>query len=701
MTEALLLLAVDPSIGGVLLVGEKGTAKSTAARALSELLPSFEAYPCPFHCKPGDTGSVCQDCRDGLSGVRVMTRPPFRTVPLGVTEERLLGGLDFERTVKDGRPSLRPGILGEANNGLVYIDEVNLLDPSLAHLMLDAVSSGMVAVERDGFSYVHPARVALLGSMNPEEGPLGSQLSDRFALTVELKGETDPYERALIVRRRLSFEAAPRAFRESFLPDSLRLARTIAVARELLPGFKITREARACAVSLASGAVVAGHRADLALCLAGRAKAAWEAASVFEEAREKRLGTGLAGHGGETWSGACSGDVLSSDFLSPGGLSLGRDNHLVGPEWIFGVEGLVIPGRRRAKGADRTVRTVSAETVEMRDRDPADSTEPAFIVNAPEIPPEWRGEGLADDQDGGMLQIFRVGEKFSVVTPKGPKEVGPKEQNGRRGYRETLKARGRAFRTTARRLGRPLSLSATLRAAAPRQRERSESLFAEGSAEKGALAWRHEDGTGLPARIILTPADFREKVYRLKTGRLVVFVVDSSGSIGTLYRMEEAKAAALSLLTDAYQKRDRVAVIAFYDRTAEVLLPPTNSPDLAGRLLSSLPSGGKTPLSAALALTHKLLKTERAKDPMVSPHVILMTDGRPNIPLDPQADPWKEVLKFADDLASDPTLKVLVIDTDRGYFNEFKLTRELAQRLRAVKMTIEELRTGMLDEWLK
>lgn len=356
----------------------------------------------------------------------------------------------------------------------------------------------------------------------------------------------------------------------------------------------------------------------------------------------------------------------------------------VGPELVFAVEDLVMLGRRRAAGRERP-RPVTAEAAELKERASQDASEPAYIVNAPEIPPEWRGEGFGEDEDGGALQIFKVGEKFSVVTPKGPREAGPKEHKGRRGYRETLKARGRAFRTTARRLGRPLSLSATLRAAAPRQRERAERMRAEGLEPPG---------------IILSPADFREKSYRLKTGRLVVFVVDSSGSIGTLYRMEEAKAAALSLLTDAYQKRDRVAVITFYDRVAEVLLPPTNSPDLAGRLLSALPSGGKTPLSAAMALTHRLLKTERAKDPMVSPYVIFMTDGRPNVPLDSAADPWREVLKFADILASDPALRFLLIDTDRGYFNEFKLTRELAQRLGAPKITLEELRAGRLEKWL-
>jgi magnesium chelatase subunit D len=165
--------------------------------------------------------------------------------------------------------------------------------------------------------------------------------------------------------------------------------------------------------------------------------------------------------------------------------------------------------------------------------------------------------------------------------------------------------------------------------------------------------------------------------------------------------MEEAKAVALSLLADAYRKRDRVSVIAFYGYSAELLLPPTNSPDLAGRLLASLPSGGKTPMAAALALTHKLITTERAKDPQLSPYVILMTDGRPNIPLDPSMSPWPEVLSMAGHMASDPTVKFLLIDTNRRAYNDYKLTRELSERLGCLRVNLEELREGKLDIWLE
>ncbi|MDR2349703.1 MAG: VWA domain-containing protein [Deltaproteobacteria bacterium] len=644
MVEALKLIAVDPGIGGLLLQGEKGTAKSTAARAIAELLPPFKSHDCPYHCKPAsgpaDVSLLCPVCRAKKTPIR-WTHPPFKTIPLGVTEERLLGGLDFEATMRDGIPVFRQGILGEANNGLVYVDEVNLLDPALAHLMLDAVSSGKVVTEREGFSFSLPGRVALLGSMNPEEGPLGPQLSDRFAMSVVLKGEEDPVLRKEIVLRRLAFERDPGEFARLHREEGKKITEAIAAAANLLKNLEITKEARELAAKMSASARTQGHRAELALCRAARASRA---------------------------------------------LNGPRDLSPAGPEWVERVWEFVIPFRRRVAVDDK--KTVATREYESYEGDRANAAPDAILIPDVEEAPPDRKEQTAAFDEKILLHVFKSEDSYSIITPKLKREVGLKEQKGRRSSRESDKARGRAYKTTARRLGRPLSLSATLRAAAPHQRERT--VAGKGAPGKAA---------GSP-KVLLKPSDFREKVYRQKTGRLVIFVVDSSGSIGTLYRMEEAKAAAMSLLNDAYQKRDKVAIIAFYGNDAEILLPPTNSPDMAGRLLANLPSGGKTPMAAALALTHKLLRTERAKDPMVSPFIILMTDGRPNIPLDPKAEPWREVLRFADLLAQDPTLNFLLIDTDRGAYNEFKLTRELGKHLNAPKISLEDLREGQLTKWL-
>ncbi|MDR1296937.1 MAG: VWA domain-containing protein [Deltaproteobacteria bacterium] len=393
---------------------------------------------------------------------------------------------------------------------------------------------------------------------------------------------------------------------------------------------------------------------------------------------------GLAGNAPADSAGTVAGGRL------PGGTVAGwlRENPgagEVGEGHVDRVAGYVVPERLRrprpvhARAAVDKTRRAEAAEAEAR---------PSRVLSEPEIPPDFSPEAFDPDEEI-RLTVYDAAESFELTTPKVRKEFGNKERSGRRSFRETLKTRGRAYKTTARRLGRPLSLSATLRAAAPRQGARREAAWPAGVSGPAGRS------------LILKPVDFREKVYRLKTGRLVVFVVDSSGSVGTLYRMEEAKAAALALLAEAYRKRDRVALIAFYGYSAELLLPPTNSPDLAGRLLSSLPSGGKTPMAAALAMTHRLILTERSKDPKISPYVILMTDGRPNIPLDKSQQPWAEVLSMAGRMAQDPTVRFLLVDTDRGAYNDYKLTRELAERLGCPRFNLEELREGRLDDWFE
>ncbi|MDR2443780.1 MAG: ATP-binding protein, partial [Deltaproteobacteria bacterium] len=482
MFAALIFLAVDPNIGGVLLMGEKGTAKSTAARALAEVTPPFLARDCPFNCRADQVENWCDSCRRS-PGPFKMVSPPLKTVPLGVTEERLLGGLDWEKTAKGGKPVVRPGLLGAANNGLIYIDEVNLLEPSLAHLMLDAVSSRKVRVERDSFSLYHPSNVAMLGSMNPEEGPLGPQLADRFALTVRLASEKDPLIRAEIIRRRLEYEQNPKAFVEKYQSQSLNLTERISRARLILPSLSLSSGARIEASRLALVARAAGHRAELALSRAALAACAWELAGSQEagDLRKSPIGEGLA---------------LQVEAM-----------------WIDRVQDFIIPQRRRSIPPSRVaIKVTRVKTSERA----SEQVQTPYVYSSEEKPAEFLSSGL--NEDGQMpMTLFEAAQGYDIVTPKMPTEGGAKDKSGRRGYRETLKARGRAYRTTARRLGRPLSLAATLRAAAPYQSLRRQRLEDE----------KNNDD------LILRAADFREKVYRLKTGRLVIFVVDSSGSIGT------------------------------------------------------------------------------------------------------------------------------------------------------------------------
>lgn len=632
MRSALLLLAVDLRLGGVLLVGQKGTAKSTAVRALTEILPRLPAVEgCPFHCHPTRPEDFCPICRhrleSGASLTASFTPTPFLTLPLGATEDRLVGGLDLESTARRGRPELSVGLLGQANRGILYVDEVNLLEPYLAHLLLDAAESGRATLEREGLSMEHPARVALIGTMNPEEGPLGPQLADRFALTAEVSSETDPAVRAEIVRRRLAFEADPAGFRELWASETEALARRLEKARGRLPQTVLSPAARNLISELVRGDRIQGHRADLALSRAALALAAWEDAPEAE------------------------------------------------PEHVRAISELALAGRRLPEKTLRApaeaIKKIDPPPGQHYDRPYVPPAEPEFILTAP-------AEGEADLPL--VERVFTPNDSFEIVTPNTRREQGPRARSGRRSARQTGSNRGRYFRSSPERLGRPIALDATFRAAAPYQADR-----------------RRETSNGL----VIRAQDFREKVFRQKTGRLILFVVDASGSVGSLDRMSEAKAAVLALLGEAYQKRDRVGLIAFHGTKAEVLLPPTNSVELASRLLQTLPTGGKTPLAAALVSTHLTVRGELARDPGLTPWIVLMTDGRPNIPLSADVDPWREVLSLADRMAQDPRLRFLLVDTDNGYYNDYKLTHDLAEKLGAPKLTLEDLRNGALHSWLE
>jgi len=479
MKLALLLLAVDPRLGGVLLAGEKGTAKSTAVRALAELLPPLDAVQgCRYNCDPGRPDDFCPDCRRCFKLEKTpprVTRPtPFLTLPLGATEDRLAGGLDLELTARTGRPELSVGLLGQANRGFLYVDEINLLEPYLGHLLLDAAESGWVRVEREGLSLRHPARIALIGTMNPEEGVLGPQLADRFALTVRVIGETGPDVRAEIVRRRLAFETDPAGFRGSWAGEIEALRQRLTKARQRLSGIEITPQAQNLISVLVREHRSKGHRGDLALARAARALAAWQ------------------------------------------------DAPAAGEEQVLTMADLALASRRtearktRVKAAP--VRSLTPPPNQRFEEPYIPPSEPVFV---PAVP------GEHESGQPQALRLFTPNNGFEVVTPTSRREQGPRERAGRRAARQTSAPRGRYYRSSPERLGRPLALDATFRAAAPHQPARRASKS---------------------SALVIRKHDFREKVFRQKTGRLVLFVVDASGSVGSLDRMSEAKAAVLSLL---------------------------------------------------------------------------------------------------------------------------------------------------------
>lgn len=569
LKTALLLNAVDPRVGGVLIRGEKGTAKSTAVRALAAVLPPMDVVDgCRFSCDPGEPALWCEECRerrDEGALPKEIRRARIVDLPVSATEDRLVGTLDFEAAIKRGERSFHPGLLAQANRGILYVDEVNLLDDHLVDTLLDAAAMGVNTVEREGVSFVHPARFILVGTMNPEEGDIRPQLLDRFGLCVEVEAVREPEARVEIVRRRHAFEEDPGGFARQWNDAEQDLQTRLKHARLRMPAVKVSDEVLYAIADLSIRARVDGHRADSVMARAAAANAALDGRSE----------TTLA-------------DV---EHIAP----------------------LVLAHRLRRTGMD-AVRSDADSLREALTRalsGDSDSAEDGSSQNA--------GPGM------GQASIFEalsaaVGKAEDAESePVSLESAMDRTRRSIRGKRqETVSAdgRGRYVRSepaTSSVTTSDIAVDATIRAAATRQGE---------SPARDGVAVR------------VTPSDVHRKVRTRKVGACIVLCVDASGSMGAASRMEAAKAAAVELLTDAYQRRDRVAVVSFRGDSAEVVLPPTASVELANLKLRSMPTGGSTPLAAGILRSLEVLDQERKREPDVIPWLVLLTDGRGNVGLE-------------------------------------------------------------------
>ncbi|MFF5260444.1 VWA domain-containing protein [Actinomadura viridis] len=654
---ALLINAVSPGAGGVLVRGEKGTAKSTIVRALADLLPSVPVVAgCRFSCDPGDPYPGCPDgphraaSGDGTDGdpdgdagpepPSAVEERPARLVelPVGASEDRLTGSLDIERALTEGVKAYEPGLLAAAHRGVLYVDEVNLLHDHLVDLLLDAAAMGESHVEREGVSIRHAARFLLVGTMNPEEGELRPQLLDRFGLTVEVAATRDPAQRAEVVRRRLEFEEDPVRFAARWALAEAELAARIAAAQTRLPRVELTDAALGQITAVCAAFEVDGLRADLVTARAALALAAWHRRTVVtaEDVRtaarlalphrrrrdpfdapgldEDRLdeildqyadagsgsgsgsgsGTGQARQDGEPDAPATAdGDADGEGDDRPGEEGPGDD----GPE-DDGPDGPGDgPGGPDGPGGGDVLSVLDAL---LNGRSVGEGERPADDRRqAPSTGDDGDGDGPGRDRPAeGEPSPADAAFRPRLFTVPGTGAGAP----GRRS-----KARSPYGRVSGARPGsRGLHLNATLRAAAPHQHVRGRT------------------GPG----IVVAPEDLREATRDGREGNLVLFVVDASGSMAARRRMRAVKGAVLSLLLDAYQRRDKVGLITFRGTGAELALPPTSSVEAGARRLERLPTGGRTPLAAGLLRAAETLRVERLRDPSRRPLLVVVTDGR-------------------------------------------------------------------------
>ena len=593
---ALLLTAISPSIGGVLVRGDKGTAKSTAVRGLAEILPWIEVYDGDrYSIDPRDPATTSPD---GPFTSGPVTRPVrLVELPVGATEDRLLGSLHLEKALTAGAVEFEPGLLARAHRGVLYVDEVNLLHDHLVDLLLDAAATGTVTIERDGVSLSHAARFALIGTMNPEEGELRPQLLDRFGLTVEVAAPRDPALRVEVVRRRLAFDEDPTGFVARYADEQQDLTRRIAAARDLVGRVRVSEAAMLKIAEVCAAFEVDGLRADIVTTRAAIAHAAWAGRDRVTRA-DIRVAALLA----------LPHRRRRNPFDAPG-----LDEDLL--DRILGDDELPDPPPEPDPG---------------RPDDPADPADPDVEAPAPSPDggPDSCDSGPDASETGTGGNDAPADEAPSDTTPQDP-PVGPgapTPEPARAGtpYRPRLFTvegtgegapgrRSRALGASGRRIGSSrgrgsLHLVETLRAAAERQAVR---------------------GTGLlDGRLRLDPSDLRTAIREGREANLLMFCVDASGSMAARRRMEQVKTAVLSLLTDAYRRRDRVAMVAFRGTSADVVLPPTGSVEVAAARLAELATGGRTPLAEGLLAASEVLRRERLREPRVRPLLVVVTDGR-------------------------------------------------------------------------
>ena len=601
MRLALILNAINPSIGGVLICGRRGTGKSTAVRAFTSLLPPITGVAdCPYFCDPTAPQWMCSECQTRYEHQEtysiVQRQVHLVTLPLNASEDRVAGSFDLATALARGVSHFSPGLLAAANRGFLYVDEINLLNDHIVDLLLDAAALGVNRVERDNISLAHPARFVLIGTMNPEEGVLRPQLLDRIGLYVVAEDLRDPEIRALVVERRLAYDASPTGFIAQWADAEQALHERIKHAQQLLPSVGVSAYLRQVVALLVDRQLHAeGHRGDLVVLRAARALAAWE---------------------GRT-------DVQYSDIEQA-------------------VE-LALPHRARAGTPLRQ------QLTQTLDRLPEGTTDVDIPQEIATIDDDIDVDKRNDEREGAAGLTRRLRGEQDVVQVQALISVErdrlTRQESGRRFLSLSARRSGRFTRSRQSKPVTDIAFAATIRAAAPYQRVRG----------------RNNGG-----KLKLHPEDLRQKIRERKTRSLLVFVIDGSDSVMARQLMPKTKRILLALLQNAYEKRDRVAMLVFRFAQGRVVLPPTRNFARARRSVEELYIGGCTPLATGLLEGLRLAETERLRDPTTKPILIVLTDGLANIDLSGNMrhdTPRRDALNIAREIAERQVPAVL-IDTN-------------------------------------
>ncbi len=638
---ALFLNAVDPLVGGVLVRGERGSGKTTLVRALGGILPMQRVVAgCPYRCDPDSRDAMCDTCRarsDGAGPALEVATERMRVVelPINASLERLVGGIDISAALRHGVTRFSPGILAAANRNILYIDEVNLIGDGVVDALLDVAASGVNTVEREGVSIAHPSRFALVGTMNSQEGELRPQLLDRFGVCVDVRALTDVETRADVAESDFAFRTGDPAFAARYAEQDRLLAEEIVAAQRGLGGVTLSAEISRLICRTCVDANVSGHRADVVM---------HHAVAALAALRDRKRGT--------------PADVDDAAFLA---LAHRSRNAVLGrkPDPACATDASDTSDASDDASEDETAPQAEADTQAQRPTsaqpspdgedsapdDGGDSDDDQAPPPEDAAQPDGEAHGsdrAADGGDGPM--VVPVAREVAPDVPliELPRTRHPRSASGKRMRSEAVDTRGRYVSARIADPVTDIAIDATLRAAAPHQRSR-------GWSPGAPLALRRDD--------------LRQKVRQHKVGSLVIFVLDGSASMAAEQRMAVTKSVVLSLLHDAYVRRDRVAVVVFRGRSATTVLAPTSSVAVGERELAALAVGGSTPLPHGLFTAYRLAERERRLDASLRPLIVLISDGHANVALG-TGNPKAESLDIADQIGRDG-FDCLVVDTAR------------------------------------
>lgn len=648
LKKALLLCAINPGIGGLLIQGDKGTAKSTAARALSEVVPPVtKVSGCLFNCLTNSAVEICEVCALA-DKIMETVAVPFINLPLGATEERVLGSLDLEAVLVEKRKKFQPGLLAAVHQGILYIDEVNLLPDHLVDVLLDVSAMGENIIEREGLSLSHPSRFTLIGTMNPEEGQLRPQFLDRFGLMVHVDAPEDVAERTEVVRRRIAFENDPVSFAEQWTSQQSNLQVKLLAAKQLLPSVTLSDELLTLISQFSTDLGVRSLRADIVMYKTAVTLAALDQRTEVNAEDVKQAAELALAHRSR-----------KTPFSSP--KNRPENNNDRSDEQ----QATSSPGKtKEPSGKNRDAASENQSQANEKENQSSVAEEEDQSSNAEGGDPQNDNQQDADQEkgsnNGGVERIFGAGTPMSLPKIGGYTAKSDQVHDaGRRNTAANVK-RGTYIRSEPAKGTTDIAIDATVLHALLRN----------------------------PDELDITLDDLHQKKRSGKISNLILFVVDASGSMAASKRMEAVKGTVLSLLTDAYQKRDTVGVIAFRGIEAQILLNPTQSIELAEEAMRNLPTGGRTPLPHALQTAIQLLYRFNSKKGY-NPILVILTDGKANVSLPGEGDPWSQTLALSAQLKK-TNIQSLVLNSDSNYLNMGR-AEELAASLGGQYLSLNDI----------